>query len=135
MAIRIANKNPLEIQKRNGIGIFLPLNGPAIFKSTYTTKDTIKFNLINFILTNKNERVFNSDFGGNLRAQLFSQIQENNIEGLRENLDEQIRINFPNVQILELIVSSNADQNQLKVLLKYNIINGGVTDNIELTFN
>jgi phage baseplate assembly protein W len=135
MAIRIANKNPLEIQKRNGIGIFLPLNGGSVFKPTYTTKDTIKYDLINFILTNKNERIFNTNFGGNLRAQIFSQLQEGDIDKLRENLDEQIKIHFLNVQILELIVSSNPDNNQLKVVLKYNIINGGVTDNIELTFN
>jgi phage baseplate assembly protein W len=135
MAIRIPNKNPLEVQARNGIGIALPLNGSAIFKTTYTTKDTIKSNLINFILTNQNERVFNLNFGGNLRAQLFNQLTQDNVDNLLSNISSQILLYFPQVKILELLVTPVPDANQLKINLTYSIINGGITDNIELTFS
>lgn len=135
MAIRIPNKNPLEVQARNGIGIALPLNGSAIFKTTYTTKDTIKNNLINFILTNQNERIFNLNFGGNLRAQLFNQLTQDNVDNLLLNISSQISLYFPQVNILELLVTPIPDANQLKINLTYSIINGGTTDNIELTFS
>jgi hypothetical protein len=46
----------------------------AVFKTTYTTKEAIKNNLINYFLTNKNEIYLNPTFGGNLRAFIFQQI-------------------------------------------------------------
>jgi len=47
--------NPLDLRKNIAIGVSLPFKGP--FKSTFTTKDQIKSNLINLLLTNKGERV------------------------------------------------------------------------------
>jgi len=43
--------NPLDLQKNIAIGVSLPFNKP--FTSTYTTKDQIKSNLINLLLTSR----------------------------------------------------------------------------------
>ena len=59
---------PQDLNVSQAIGINLPLNGPAVFKSNYQTKDAIKNNLINFFLTNPGERYLNPEFGGGLRA-------------------------------------------------------------------
>ena len=37
----------------------------------YISKDQVKANLINYILTNKGERLFDPTFGGDLRSLLF----------------------------------------------------------------
>ena len=58
MAYIIDKKFPLDQQKRKIIGFGFPLNAPAVFNPTYQTKDQIKANLINYILTNRGERVF-----------------------------------------------------------------------------
>ena len=50
MAIRIANKNPLDINKRVAIGVAIPFNADDVFKSNYTTLEQIKSNIINFIV-------------------------------------------------------------------------------------
>jgi len=41
--------NPLDLQKNIAIGVSLPFDKP--FTSTYTTKDQIKSNLVNLLLT------------------------------------------------------------------------------------
>ncbi len=52
--------NPLDLQGNIAIGVSLPFNGPAgPFNKTYSTADQIKSNLVNLLLTNKGERVFN----------------------------------------------------------------------------
>ena len=58
--------NPLDLQKNIAIGVSLPFNGPGVFNSTFTTKDQIKSNLINLLLTDPGERVMNPNFGCNL---------------------------------------------------------------------
>ena len=50
MAIRIPNKNPLDLTMRKAIGVSIPFNAPAVFNSTYSTTDQIKSNIINDIL-------------------------------------------------------------------------------------
>jgi hypothetical protein len=38
---------PIDTKPSVAVGIGLPFNGPAVFNSTYLTKDAIKANLIN----------------------------------------------------------------------------------------
>ena len=68
MAIRINNKPVIDTKPDYAVGIDLPLNADNVFYSNYTTAEAIKYNLINFLLTNKGERVFNPTFGANLQS-------------------------------------------------------------------
>ena len=77
--------NPLDLQKNIAIGVSLPFNRP--FNSTYTTKDQIKSNLVNLLLTTRGERIMNPLFGTDLRNFLFEGITDNNIENLKLNLN------------------------------------------------
>ena len=112
----------------------IPFNAPGVFKTTYTTKESIKVNLINFFLTNKNERYLNPTFGGDLRAYIFQQITENNLDSLKEDIQYQIGLYFPNVIIFSLNIDSLPDVNQINVVLKYNIADTGLTDTLEIAF-
>ena len=49
--------NPQDVGQPKGIGInVLFNNGTSVFNQTFTTKDQVKSNLINYILTDKGER-------------------------------------------------------------------------------
>jgi phage baseplate assembly protein W len=125
---------PLDSKPGIAIGVGLPFNAPGVFKSTYLTKDAIKTNLINFFLTNQNERYLNPNFGGNLRAFIFEQITNGNLESLKEDIQTQLGLYFPNVIISSLDISSSQDTNEIIVDFKYNITNTGITDELSISF-
>jgi phage baseplate assembly protein W len=126
--------NPIDFRPGTGVGVSIPFNVPGVFKITYTTQEATKVNLINFFLTNQNERYLNPNFGGNLRAFIFQQISDNNIEGLKEDIQSQLVINFPQVVIDSLEIDLLPDNNQINVVLKYNINNTGINDTLEIAF-
>ena len=132
MAFNQQQINPLDLNPNVAVGINLPLSGPAVFVSNYTTYDALKTDLINFFLTNPGERPMNPTFGGGLRDFIFSQIEEENINGLKENIEFKLQKYFPQIGISSLEVLQNADNNTLIVELKYFISNSNIQDTIVL---
>lgn len=125
---------PIDTKPGTGVGVALPFNAPGVFKTTYTTKEAVKYNLINFFLTNKNERYLNPTFGGNLRAFIFQQITDGNLDSLKEDIQSQLGLYFPSVIVSSLEIDSLPDINQINVILKYSIADTGLTDIIQLAF-
>ena len=108
------------------------MNGPAVFLPTYTTRDQIKANLINYLLTNKTERVFNPNFGADLRNLVFENIVELTSDELQERIQNDIRNYFPQVVIEEIKFNNVPDSNSINFSLTYNILNFGITDDIQI---
>jgi len=125
---------PIDTKPGTGVGVAIPFNAPGVFKITYTTKEAIKNNLINFFLTNKNEVYLNPTFGGNLRAFIFQQINTGNLDSLKEDIQSQLNLYFPSVIVESLNIDSQPDINQINIVLKYNIVDTGFTDTLEITF-
>lgn len=111
--------NTLDIDKNKGIGIKIPFDPVNIFKITYTTKEQVKSNLLNFLLTNKGERYFNPEFGADLRNLIFNQMT--NVEELRDSLYDKISLYFPNIQIIDLSFVPEVDKNLLNIKLSYKL--------------
>tara|TARA_S200002703_G_scaffold148832_1_gene145877 strand:- start:1779 stop:2183 length:405 start_codon:yes stop_codon:yes gene_type:complete len=125
---------PSDLDVSQAIGIELPLNGPAVFKSNYQTKDAIKNNLINFFLTNPGERYLNPSFGGGLRAFIFEQISNNSIQTLNEDIAEKLNESFPNINVDKLDILREDDNNTIIVSLTYSVANTNIKDNISIQF-
>ena len=125
---------PLDTKPSVGVGIALPFNAPAVFRTTYTTQESIKYNLINFFLTNQPERYLNPLFGGNLRKFVFDQITEKNLSVLQQTIQTQLSSYFPNVIVEKLEIVPSEDYNTVEVDLYYSIQNTGINDNIQVTF-
>tara|TARA_R110000796_G_scaffold183428_1_gene299847 strand:- start:5080 stop:5484 length:405 start_codon:yes stop_codon:yes gene_type:complete len=125
---------PQDLNASQAIGINLPLNGPAVFKSNYQTKDAIKNNLINFFLTNPGERYLNPEFGGGLRAFIFEQISNNSIQTLNEDLTNKLQENFTNINVDKLDILREDDNNTIIVSLTYSVPNTNIKDNIKIQF-
>ena len=88
-------RNILDINTPVGVGVSLPLNGPAVFNSTYSTKDQIKTNLLNLILTEKGERINEPYFGLGLKKLIFEQSIEK--EPLLESINNQLELFLPEI--------------------------------------
>lgn len=125
---------PIDTQPDTAVGVSISFNAPAVFYSTYTTKDAIRNNLLNYFLTNKTERYLNPLFGANLRAFIFEQITSGNLDGLKQDIQSQISLYFPNVAVVSLDVLSDTDNNEITVVLKYNIVDTGISDQLQITF-
>jgi phage baseplate assembly protein W len=113
--------NPINLDKNITIGISLPFNVPSAFRSTYSFKDQLKYNLVNFLLTNKGERILNPNFGTNIRRQLFNQIDEDIYENLITEISDSIILYFPDITIEKLDVVPTYDNNLITVNLTYRI--------------
>ena len=125
---------PIDTKPGTGVGVAIPFNAPGVFKTTYTTREATKSNLINFFLTNKGERYLNPLFGGGLRAFIFQQIDEGNTESLKEDIQQQLGLYFPQIIIGSLNIDSLPDINQINVILTYSIADTGITDTVEIAF-
>jgi len=126
---------PLDLNPRRAIGIDLPLNGKAVFKSNYLTKDAIRNNLINYFLTNPGERLGNPSFGGGLREYVFTQIEKNNLEFLKEDIQHKLNQNFPNVVLNSINILENKDFNSINVIINYSIPHTDINDELQLSFS
>jgi phage baseplate assembly protein W len=133
MATRIQNRFPIDTKPRVAVGVSIPFNGPAVFNSTYQTKDQIKSNLLNYFMTNRGERLFNPSFGANLRATVFEQITANNIDGIKLTISADIKRFFPMVTVNSLDVYGTEDLHVIQITLNYSVINFGINDTLELT--
>ena len=105
MAVQVAYQHPLDIDKRVAIGVSIPFNGPAVFNPVYITEEQIKSNIINFILTNKGEKLYQPNYGADLKRIIFEDINETNLKALEIKLSNDIKSNFPNVNIKSLTFS------------------------------
>ena len=132
MARIIQSKYPIDLQKSRAIGFGFPLNGDAVFVPTYFTRDQIKANMVNYLLTNKGERVFRPNFGPNLRDLLFENILDITTEELKNTIQTDIVRFFPNVEIKEIQFDNVPDTNTVNFTLVYQIVNFGVNDSINI---
>ncbi len=132
MARIIQNKWPIDLQPSRAIGFGFPLNGDAVFVPTYFTRDQIKANLVNYLLTNKGERVFRPNFGADLRNLLFEQILDVTTDDLKNMIQDDIVRFFPSVEVKEIQFENDHDRNTINFTLTYQIVNFGVDDEINI---
>ena len=116
--------HPQDIGQPKGIGINILFNNDtSVFNTTTTTKEQVKSNLINFVLTNKGERIFNPEFGGDIRAALFE--PDVIFESLAAKLEQDIYTYVPNIVINDISVRALSDQNLVNISINYTINNQG----------
>ena len=135
MAILIGRKFPIDTQPSKAVGVALPFNAPGVFTSNYTTSKQLNSNLINFFLTNRGERVLDPTYGANLRATIFEQITEGNLDALKSQIEIDLTTNFPDVRLVNLDVLGNEDLNSIQVNITYTVVLSGETDTVSLNFN
>lgn len=123
MAVIIKNKFVEDLDANQAIGVSIPFSSPFVFNQTFDTATQTKSNLINYLLTNKGERILNPTYGGDLRNLLFEQITEETLVALQSRLESDIALRFPIIEIKSLTVTAQTDQNIVNVVLVYNVLN------------
>ena len=131
MATIVSKKYPIDISKRTAIGFDFTLNGDAVFNQTFETRDQIRANLVNFLLTNQGERVFNPNFGADLRLLLFN-FQDDAENDLINIVRDRVKELFPSVSIERLTINRLDDTNTIQLNITYSIQSFGISDSISI---
>ena len=109
--------NPLDINKNATIGVAIPLNEVNMTSGTTTTREQLKTNLLNLLLTIPGERINNPDYGIGLKQQLF----ENNLDKttLLEVINSQVSFFLPEIFIDNLELEQDLDEYKITMKLSY----------------
>jgi len=134
MAYKVQRISPLDLQPRKAVGVALPFSGRAVFNSTYTTKEALKSNLINFFLTGKNERVLNTEFGSGLRNMMFETITLESIEEVKASIRNELDLYFPRINVKSLKLQTYPDQNLVNFFLEYSVKETNIEDELSINF-
>ena len=114
-----------------GLGIKLPFNTHNVFTINYTTKNQVKSNLTNYMLTNKGERPFNPEFGADLRRLLFDQNTDFTVA--KEVLLDNLGLYFPMITVNNLDFTADLQRSLLNIKLDYSIKKDADTILIQIT--
>lgn len=134
MAFNIQQIHPLDLQPRKAVGVSLPFSARSIFTQTYTTKDALKANIINFFLTEKGERFLNPNFGAGLRGLLFDQMTEDKKQAIEYTIRRGMADWFPNVAINSIHSTFSQDTSTAAISIEYRVLNTNIQDQIVINF-
>jgi phage baseplate assembly protein W len=125
--------DPLDLDTRKAIGVKIPFTKKGVFQFNYTTKDQIKSNLINLLLTSPGERYHEPSYGVGVREILFDQNTETNerIRTLKARIDQNIQYHIPQIIVDRLDVIPEGQQ--LRIKIDYTVLLDNDTNEISIT--
>ena len=134
MAFNVQQINPLDLQPSVGVGVSIPFTSNQVFTTTYTTRDAIKVNLINYLLTEQGERFLNPEVGAGLRQFIFGQNTEDTSESVKEVVQAGIDRWFPNITVNQLTTQPSPDTNTFTLYINYSINLTNIQDELLINF-
>jgi phage baseplate assembly protein W len=132
---QIIRIDPRDLNKNKAVGISLPFNGGGVFVNTFSTKDQIKSNLINLLLTYKGERILNPEFGADLPRLLFEVISDETYIKIQDQIISSIATYIPEITLTNIEITPSVDKNSLYISISYQIKLSGTSDNIIIDFS
>jgi len=127
---QIVRIDPRDLDKNRAIGISIPFNVGGVFNQTYSTKDQIKSNLINLLLTYKGERIENPEFGADLSRLLFEPLTEDLYPRMQNQIISSVNMYIPEITLLDIEITPNIDYNTVSINVSYKLNISGQQDNI-----
>lgn len=122
----------VDLKPSTAVGVAIPFSAPNVFTSVYTTAEQTKYNMINFMLTDRRERPFNPNFGAGLRSRLFEQITQDDLDSLKQTISNQIESYFSNVLVNSLNIVGSPDDNSITITMTYSLKNIRTSDSLVL---
>ena len=108
-----------------------PMNGD-IGKSIGAT--AVKRAITGILKTNFNERVFQPEFGSNIRALLFEPMNPITEERMRTEVEEAVKRHEPRATVIGVTVEGQEDQNRYVVKVLFNLSSEAEPQELETYF-
>ena len=125
--------NPLDINNNARIGVAFPLNDVNMTSGTETTREQLKANFLNFLLTVPGERINHPTYGMGLKSQLFEQSLDE--ISLMENINNQLAFWIPEITVTEANLKEDRDYYKISITLTYSITLDGSEDSIQINYS
>ena len=131
--------NPLDLPQNDkvAVGVTFPFDGPAVFNQSFTTKEQVKSNLINLLLTSPGERLMNPNFGVGIRNLLFEQIIDK--EQITNRIIDGAQSHIPEVDITNVFIKRENNEttpeiHTVRISVYYKVLADRSSDAILLNF-
>ena len=98
-----------------------------------TNEESIKKALRNLLLTDKGERLYQPNLGGNINSLLFEDISEFTANQIKSHIADSIKYFEPRVNVLDIAVIPNESKNSYEVAILFEVINSVQPTSIALT--
>ena len=125
--------NPLDLNKKARIGLAFPLNDVNMTSGTETTREQLKANFLNLLLTVPGERVNHPTYGVGLKSQLFEQTLDETT--LLENINNHLAFWIPEITVTEAVLKEDRDYYRISLTLTYSIAFDGLKDSIQINYS
>ena len=124
--------NPLDTNNNIRIGLGFPLNSVNMTSGTTNTKDQLKSNFLNLLLTVPGERISQPNYGVGLKRKLF----ENNLDEstLLEDISNQTSFYMPEISLNSVKINQDIDEYKITIALDYSIADQA-SDSIQINFS
>jgi phage baseplate assembly protein W len=86
-------------------------------------EEAVKQAIKNLILTDKGERLMQPNLGGNIKAMLFETITPATLKLIEEQVRATINLHEPRADLIDVLVSSEIDDNTVVVKIVFYISN------------
>ena len=134
----MANVREIDRDDDIYVGIEFPLDysQEGFFRKTKTIRQQTKSNIRNLLLTERGERLFQPNFGSNLKSLLFEQITPTSLENVENDIRESLSTWLPYVNVNNLVVvQDDRNPNQVLTSLEYSTtLEPDSLDTITFTF-
>ena len=86
-------------------------------------ENSIKQSIKNIMFTDRGERFFQPNLGGNIRAMLFENITPQLLVSMKQQISTTIKTHEPRCNLIDVVCSAAEDENGVYVSIVFNVIN------------
>ena len=100
-----------------------------------TGADAVKSAIVSILKTNHNERMFQPEFGSNIRALLFEQMNPITEQRIKTEVENAVRNHEPRAEVLGITVTGQEEQNRYLVSILFNVSSEAEPQKLETYFD
>ena len=95
-------------------------------------ESSVKESIKNIVLTNKGDRLFQPDFGCNINASLFENIDANTVVILKDDISKAIKTYEPRCVVRNVEILADLDTNNIQATVLFSVINSSNTTSLTI---
>ena len=88
-----------------------------------TNVDAVKQSLRNLMLTDRGERLFQPNLGGNIRAMLFENITAQTFLTMQEHIKDVITAHEPRADVIDVVIVQTSQEHEVQITIVFRVVN------------